>query len=113
MMTRREVRGLIHAMKDELNVRIGIVIKCAVLITLAFGLMWIGASSEPLAGHVSPPAAAKMTPAKSESYSRQVFEERRQRYITANPDSDVAREAALLQQKDANSDGGYFAGQIE
>jgi hypothetical protein len=109
MMRGREVRGLIHAMKAELNMRIGIVLKCAVMLTLVFGLMWIGAFSEPSAGHGSPLAGAKMTTAKSESYSRQVFEERRKRYIEVNPDSHVAREAASLKQKDANSDGGYFA----
>jgi hypothetical protein len=109
MMRGREVRGLIHAMKDELNMRIGIVLKCAVMLTLVFGLLWIGTSSEPVAGQAASPAVAKMTTAKSESYSRQVFEERRQRYIEANPDSHIAREAASLKQKDANSDGGYFA----
>ena len=113
MMTRREARGLIHAMKDELNVRIGVVTKCAVMLALVFGLLWIGASSEPLAGEAASPAVTKMTPLKNEPYSRQVFEERRQRFIKANPDSHVAREAASLQQKDANSDGGYFAGQSE
>jgi hypothetical protein len=113
MMGGREVRGLLHAMKDELNVRVSTVLKCAAMLALVFGLMWIGASSEPLAGHGSSPAVEKMTPAKGESYSRQVFEERRQRYIEANPDSHVAREAASLQQKDTNSDGGYFAGHSE
>jgi hypothetical protein len=113
MMTGREVRGLIHAMKDELNVRIGIVLKCAVMLMLVFGLIWIGASSEPLASQRSAPVVAKITPAKSGSYSRQVFEERRQRYIEAYPDSQVAREFSALQQKDANSDGGYFAGQSD
>jgi hypothetical protein len=113
MMTGREGRGLIHAMKDELNVRIGVVIKCAVMLALVFGMLWIGASSEPLAGEAASPAVAKMTPAKSESYGRQVFEEQRQRYIKANPDSRVARETVSFLQKDANSDGGYFAGNSE
>ena len=113
MMTMREVRGLIHAMKDELNVRIGTVIKCAVMLALVFGLLWIGASSEPMAGEAASLVVARMPPPKNEPYSRQVFEERRQRYIKANPDSQVAREAVSLQQKDANSDGGYFAGQSE
>jgi hypothetical protein len=113
MMTGREVRGLLHAMKDELNARVSTVLKCAAMLVLVFGLMWIGESSEPLAGHGSSPAVAKMTPAKSESYSREVFEERRQRYIEPNPDAYLASEAASLQQKDANSDGGYFAGHSE
>lgn len=113
MMTRRKVRGLIHAMKNELSVQIGTVLKCTVMLGLMFGLMWIGASSGPVTGQAPSSAIVKMTPPKNESYSRQVFEERRQRYIKANPDSHVAREAASLQQKDANSDGGYFAGQSE
>ena len=113
MMTRREVRGLVHAMKDELNVRIGTVIKCAVMLVLVFGLLWIGKSSEPLATQSSIAEAAAMAPPKNESSSRRLFEERRQRYIEANPDSRVAREAAPLQQKDAHADGGYFAGRAE
>ena len=112
MMTAREVRELIHAMKDALNARIGVV-GCAVMLMLVFGLIWIGVSSEPVASQGSAPVVAKMTPVKSEAYSSQVFEQRRQRYIAANPDSQIAREAASLQQKDANSDGGYFAGNSE
>ncbi|MEO8442203.1 MAG: hypothetical protein ABI547_06920 [Betaproteobacteria bacterium] len=113
MMKGPEVRELIHAMQDELSVRAGIMLKCAVILTLVLGLARIGVSGEPSAGLGSPAAAAKKTPPKNESYSRRVFEERRQRYIKANPDSHVAREAAALQQKDANSDGGYFAGHSE
>jgi hypothetical protein len=113
MMTGHEVRGLLQAMQAELNVRISTVFKCALMLALVFGLMWGGSSSEPLADHGTSPAVAKITTAASESYSRKVFAERRQRYIEVNPDSHVAREAASLQQKDANSDGGYFAGHSE
>jgi hypothetical protein len=113
MITGREVRGLIRAMQDELSVRTGIVLKCAVMLAMVFGLAWIGVLSEPSTGPGSPAAAAKMIPPQSESFSRRVFEERRERYIEAHPDSHVARETASLQQKDANSDGGYFAGRSE
>ena len=102
MMTRREVRGLVHAMKDELNVRIGTVIKCAVMLMLVFGLLWIGSSSEPLATQASISAAAAMAPPKNESASRRLFEERRQRYIESNPDSHVAREGGERQRQNRN-----------
>ena len=113
MMTRREVRGLVHAMRNELSVRTGIVLRCAVMLALVFGLAWLGVLSEPSTGPGLPGAAAKTIPPQSESYSRRVFEERRERYIEAHPDSHVARETTSLQQKDANSDGGYFAGRSE
>lgn len=113
MLTEYEARKLQHDMKQELNAAPGVVFKCAVmLLLLIIGLAWIGASSEDPAGRDSPsPATPAM--AQAEPYSKTVFEERRQRYIEAYPDSRVAREAAAQRQRNANSDGGYFAYQNE
>ena len=107
MLTGREVQKLRYAMKNELNVRLGMVFKCAALL-LIVGLAWIGASSELSTVHSSPYPAAQ-TAIKGDSHARTVFEERRTRYIEAYPDSHVAREAESLRQRDANSDGGYLA----
>jgi hypothetical protein len=95
-------------MRSEFNATPGVVLKCAVLLVLIFGIAWIGVSGELSASGV-PPTAAAQTAATAESYRRTVFEERRKRYIEAYPESHVAREAPSLKQRDANSDGGYVA----
>lgn len=108
MLTEYEVRKLQHDMKQELNAGPGVVLKCAVMLLLIIGLAWIGA---PAGRDSRSPATPGM--AQAEPYSKTVFGERRQRYIEAYPDSRVAREAAARRQKEANSDGGYFAYQSE
>jgi hypothetical protein len=107
MLTGRDVQKLRHVMRDEFSAAPRIVLKCAVMLLMIFGLAWIGVSGELSTVHSSPYPAVQ-TAIKSDSHARTVFEERRTRYIEAYPDSHVAREAANLRQKDANADGGYF-----
>jgi hypothetical protein len=77
-------------------------------VVVAVALAWIGAANDSPAGRDwAPPSPQAMS--KGAPSSREVFEERRRRYIEANPDSQVAREAAPQKPADANSDGGYFA----
>lgn len=115
MLTKFETTKLLHGMRDELDaetrsaLKSSVVLKCAVMLSLIVGLVWIGVSSEDSlsGGHSSPVAQATQLP---DRYSRTVFEERRRRYIEANPDSNIAREAASLRQRDAIlSDGGAMA----
>ena len=93
VLTENEARQLQHDMKQELNAAPVVVLKSAAMLLLITGLAWTGAGTEDPAGRDSPsPATSGIAEAKS--YSKTVFETRRQRYIEAYPDSHVARDAA-------------------
>jgi len=68
-------------------------------------------SRETRPSNVQRPSASPYRPQfQVEPYSKQVFDERRRRYIEAYPDSYVARQmGTTARQKDTSSDGGYMA----
>lgn len=113
MLTEYEARKLRESMKQELNeTAAALVFKCAVYLLLFIGLAWLGATREaPSALRVQP--LERQALAQPDPASKAVFEDRRERYVRANPGSQVAREHRMQRQQDAHADGGYFAYQSE
>ena len=106
MLTEYETQKLRHEMRGELSAAPIVVVRCVAMILLVFGLAWLGTSCQA-------PASADLRASdvmpRPEPVSKAVFEQRRERFIEAFPDSQVAREARAHEQKDAHADGGYFA----
>lgn len=96
-MSGYEARKLQHDMRQELHAAPVVVVGAAPMLLLIIGLAWGGASSEaPANGYL--PSRARLGMSVAESYSKTVFEARRQRYIEAYPDSFVARDAILKRE---------------
>ena len=89
-------------MQRELEASPAIVSECAVKLLLVVGFAWSGTSPVDL---TAPESAGGSPPRQfqPEPESKAAFDERRKRYIEANPDSHVAREDRLQQLKDAHA----------
>jgi hypothetical protein len=99
MLTEYEVQMLQKSMRNELMAPRGVVLKCVIwLILLHIGLAWNDAPTKVGASRDSPLSDTQAT-ANGKRSSRIVFEERRQHYIDAHPDSRVAREPVAQRQK--------------
>lgn len=106
-----EKEKLLQELRDEAYWPLGVVLKCAcgLLALVVMGLVG-GAQVENVPGSFGVAGANRSLHSPERppmAEARRVFNERRARYIKAYPDSYVAREAALTQAADANSDGGY------
>jgi len=139
-LMREERRKLMQEFKHEPAYVVAVILKCAAGLLIIAGVALFGAKTDPdrNASPDDPVVSAKMpeplvdegTPSrgsgsstiqqssaspyrpqfKVEPYSKQVFDERRRRYIEAYPDSYVARQmGTTARQKDTSSDGGYMA----
>jgi hypothetical protein len=102
MLSEYEARKLQDDMKRELNAGPGTVIRYGVFILLVVGLAIFGTPSKQSVDRnvASPVAQAGAAPF---SHSMVAFEERRQRFIQANPDAQIAREFAAQKQWLSNS----------
>ena len=89
-------------MQRELEASPAIVSECAVKLLLVVGLAWSGTSTVDL---TAPETAGRSPPhlLQPEPESKAAFDERRKRYIEANPDSHVAREDRFQQLKDVHA----------
>lgn len=99
MLTGYEARKLQHDMRQELHIAPVVLLKAAALPLLIIGLAWGGASSEaPANGDLL--SRARLWMSAEQSYSKTVFEARRQHYVEAYPDSFVARDASTRAEAD-------------
>jgi hypothetical protein len=101
MLSEYEARKLQEDMKRELNTGPATVIRYGVLMLLIVGLAWTGTPSNDAVGRDSA-APAPQASADRVRHSRAAFEERRQRFIAAYPDSQIARESAVQRQESMN-----------
>lgn len=101
MLTEYEAWKLQSQMRKELNATTGFVPVCALALFSLVGLPWIGAVHDMPAArepwHPANQAVSRGTPS-----SKDVFDERRRRFIETYPDSHVACEGGLQQSADAN-----------
>lgn len=86
MLTEYETRKLQDQMKRELYSSPAVVPKCALMLAVIFGLAWIGQK-----GEAEDDAASQLAEnfVKRERLSRIVFQQRRQRYVEAHPETNT------------------------
>lgn len=103
MLTKHEARKLQREFQRELNATKGALLFCVALLLMLLALVWIG--NENIPDTIWTPGSRQVL--FGVPTSKDVFDDRRQRFIEAYPNSVVARENAFQKEAEAYADGGY------